>query len=435
MIILIFILYLLIRIYPYIFSSIPLGYDPGLYLYLWQKYSEIPVFHFTKLSNWLIEVYPPLIAVVGKIGTIFFSPESLLIPFSFIASVLLFVSIYKYSKIEFDKKTSFWILFLLTISAVQYKFWWWYYVKNILAISFIFFYLYFDLIKSKWKWVFIPLVVLTHQPTAIIFFIILIFKKKINPILVFILTFVSYYLPNYETTIKPFLQSTVTTVGEASGTFYDLSEAMLLMIPYLPLTIYGIYLSIKRKTNKLIIKMTVISFLIPLFGLFLSRRFIPFFDLFAIILAGYGASTFFAKNKKFIIIYIVISFIFMGEYIRDNSKPLILKDELNEIRLLSDTEEGSYILVADNEYTPWIYGYSNRKTIAPGFGENDVYWRFNEWTKFWMSNNRNEEIKLLKKLPKPLYIYLGDNQRQIRFKPVGSCFERYSWHVYKFVCN
>lgn len=428
MIFLIFALYLLIRLYPYFLSPVPLGYDPGLYLYLWKQYQSISLFKFTSLPKWLIEVYPPFLPFMGKIISFVISPDHFLIPLSFAIAALLFLSIYLYSK-------NFWIMFLLTISAIQFKFWWWFYIKNILATAFIFFYLYFDKQKYKWKWVFIPMIVWTHQPTAIIFFLILIFKRKLKPILLFLLAFALYYLQNYQLTIKPFLQATISTMGEPSGTFYSLSESLRLMWVYLPLTFYGIYLSIKKRTNKLEVFMLVISFLIPLFGLFLSQRFIPFFDLFALILAGYGASIFFVKHKKLAIVYALLCLVFVGNYVYKNSRAKILNDEFNEIKLISETETDAYVLVTDNEYTPWIYGWSNRKTIAPGFGEYDIYWTYEQWDSFWQSDKRATELELLKKLPEPLYLYFGDRQRQIKAKPEGDCFERYSWHTFKFLCG
>ncbi len=419
MIFIIFIIYILIRVYPYLLSPVPLGYDPGLYLYLWHNDLNIP---------WLRIIYPPLIFYIGKFLMLFSQPEQFLIPLSFVIAGLLFLSIYLYTK-------NLWTMFLLTISAIQYKFWWWYYIKNILAASFIFFYLYFEQKKSKFKYIFPILLPWLHQPTSIIFFMILLLQRKFKPILLFLVAFAVYYLPNYALTIAPFLQTTVSTIGVESGTFYNLKEALQLMWPYLPLTILGIYWSIKNKKNGVMTMMTVFSFLIPLLGLFLSRRFIPFFDLFAIVLAGYGAKKLFAKRKMFSIIYILITSFLAINFVYKNSEALIFTDEFNEIKKISESKNEAYVLVADNEYTPWIYGYSNRKPITPGFGEYDIYWTNEEWNQFWLSNDRKVEVELLKKLPQPLYIYLGDRQRQIKFKPEGECFSRYSWHVWEFDCD
>lgn len=415
MIIFLFIFYLLIRLYPYLLSPVPLGYDPGLYLYLWHHDLSIP---------WLQTVYPPLIFCLGKFFNFFISPENYLIPLSFIIAALLFFSVYLYTKNK-------WTLFLLSISAVQYRFWWYYYIKNILALSFIFFYLYFDSKKSRLKYFFPLLIPLLHQPTAIILFLILVFKKDFWSIFSFVLSFLFYYLPTYSLTIAPFLSGVASTFATSSGTFYTLPQALPLMLPYLPFAFYG------WRQNKLITFMFSISFLIPLFGLFLSNRFIPFFDIFAIILAGCGLQNLQSKEKfkYFKIIYSCFLIFFILIFVAKNSSALIANDEFQEIKLFSSLPSNSYILVADNEYTPWIYGFSDQKTIAPGLGEYDIYWNNKEWNEFWLSGDRQTEIKLLNKLPQPLYIFLGDHQRQIKFAPQSNCFSRYSWHLYRFDCK
>ena len=202
------------------------------------------------------------------------------------------------------------------------------------------------------------------------------------------------------------------------------------MLPYLPLSVYGFYLNSKSKKYPYLNLLFIISFLIPLFGLFLGNRFIPFFDLFAIILAGYAAT-----KVKFIRLFVPFLIVFILLYILRNSQPLINQDEFNEIKLLSTTPANSYILVTDNEYTPWIYGYSSRNSITPGFGEFDTFWSSADWQQFWLSNSRSTEISLLKKLPQPLYVYFGDKTTNIKFKPEGDCFQRFSWHVWQFVCR
>ena len=181
--------------------------------------------------------------------------------------------------------------------------------------------------------------------------------------------------------------------------------------------------------------MFIISFLIPAFGLFLSRRFIPFFDIFAIILAGVAAERFFKYFPKLKYVYFLLLFAVIGSFVFFSSGASINVDEYEEIKLLSTTPVGSSILVTDNEYTPWVYGYSGRTAITPGFGENDVYWTADEWQTYWLSGDQSKEIELLKKLPQPLYIWKGDRNFPTGFSLEGECFQRFSWHAYRFVCK
>jgi hypothetical protein len=414
-------LYIISRLYSFTRTIVPIGYDPGLYAYLWKHDLSIP---------WLKTIYPPVIFYLGKFLTFFTNPENIVIPMSFAVALVLFGAVWAYSKNK-------WTMLLLATSAIQYKLWWWYYIKQILATAGIFGYLALEKKHSKWVYLMVALVVWTHQPTAIVLMAILMLQRKWKSIMAFLLAFAVYYLPTYKLTVLPFLPGVATTIGAAdSGTFYNLKEALPLMLPYLPLTIYGVILAIRRKTNRSTAAMLLITFLIPLLGLFLSRRFIPFFDIFALVLAGIAAREFFAKRKVLTIIYAVGLILFGGWFVANNSKALILEDEFNEIKLLNQTEADAFILTVDNEYTPWIYGYSGRKPITPGFGEYDIYWSYPEWDKFWQSNDRKTEVELLKKLPKPLYIFTGDRMKsQVKFVAEGECFERYSWHVWRFVCD
>jgi len=412
MIILIFILYFFSRLYPYLLSPVPLGYDGGLYLYLFKSdYSLL----------WLRQSFPPFVYYLGKLLSLVTSPENIIIPLQLIGAVLLFISLYLYTKNN-------WTLLVFSLSSIQYRLWWYYYLKNLYALSLVFFYLYLDRQKSLFKYLFIILIIHLHQPTSVILFFILLFQKNLQSLTVFTITFI---IQNYFQSITPYLGGIISTFNSASGTFYSLPQSLVYMLSYLPLAFYGYYLNLRSRLLPYLNWVFVISFLIPLFGLFLSRRFIPYFDIFAIVLAGIALKKI---SSKFKLIFIIVSLITFTNFVIHHSSSLILSDEFAEIKTISTTPENATILVTDNEYTPWIYGYSHRRTIAPGFGENDIYWRDSEWQQYWLSGSKKLEIDLLKKLPQPLYIWRGDRNAITKFSLEGDCFERFSWHLTKFIC-
>jgi hypothetical protein len=431
--------YLLTRLAPYLYSSVPLGYDPGLYLYLFNSYSSVGLFEYTKLANWLVEVYPPLLPFVVRIINIFVSPENILVPLALLAAASLYAATYYLVNHLYGKKTALVTLAILSLSIIQFKFYWWYYVKNIFAVALTLLLIALMNKKSKWAYAVAPAIVLLHQPTAIVAMMVLLLRKHDKQSLLTIaasaLAFVAYYVPNWDVTIAPYLPGfmrslTPASYGTESGTFYSLAESFWYMLPYLPLSIAAL-LNSKVKKDKSVMVLMLTS-LVFAGGVFLSRRFVPILDISLIILAGAMLATF---NKKIIVGYLILLAIFFAVKLPEQAKPLINMDEYNEIQLLSTTESDASILVADNEYTPWIYGYSKRRAIAPGFGENDVYWNASEWEDFWSSNNRAREMELLNKLPKPIYIYLGDKQRMILFRPDGECFTKFSLHTYKYICK
>ena len=97
MIILLFLFLISTHLYPYFLSPVPLGYDPGLYLYLWRHDLSI---------SWLKTSFPPIIFYLGKLLSFFTTPEHLLIPLSFLVLISLFVSLFLPSSISFGGTTT-----------------------------------------------------------------------------------------------------------------------------------------------------------------------------------------------------------------------------------------------------------------------------------------------------------------------------------------
>lgn len=436
--------FVFLRIYAYFSTSIPLGYDPGFYFYLFKKYAVISPFSFNLLPLWIREMYQPGIPLLGRTLTIFFSPEKILIPLQVFFQILLFCAVYLLSKKLWDKKTALWTIFIFACSALQYHFYWYYYLKNIAALAFMILTLYFLLSKSYLVIIPMVLVFYFHQQTAVfllgLLFICLLMQKDLRKyygrvILISLTAGALYYLPTFNQSIKPLIRPVLNTFGVPSGSFYGIKQALLLSLPYLPFGLWGFWLLRKQKRIALIMIPLLIIMVIVIFGFFFSRRFIPFLDLFLIFFAGYGAAHFFKNRRIAKYVYISAMVIFITFFIHKTGHPLIEKDELNEIRMLSQTERDAYVLVTDNYYTPWVYGWSDHKPITPGFGEYDIYWTIPEWHQFWESDSRETEKNLLLKLPKPLYIYKGDMSSPIKADFSGDCFERINWRTYKFICE
>lgn len=452
--IILFIFFLATRFYSYFINSVPLGYDSGLYLYLFKKYSQLPFFSYGALPDWLVQSFQPGLPVLVKIVSPLINPERLLIPLIILSQIMLFWAVYIFAKkIWNSTRAGLWSTIIFSLSAIQYRFYWYYYLKNAFSLSFVLFAFYFMLSSSYWA---IPFVVLTlyfHQQTAafllIILLILILVRKEQRRYLITVLgisaaSAAPYYLLTFKQSLMPLMplilagfvpQTMGGTLGNATGTFYNPFEALALALFYLPFGLWSLY-KLKFKKNTLLATLPfLLSLIVVAFGFYLSHRFIPFVDLFLILLAGYGASDFF-KNKKIVrFIYVFILIIFSSAFIYKTSEPLIMNDELNEIKMLKNTESNASVLVTDQAYMPWVYGWSDRKTIAPGFGENDIYWTIPEWHEFWESGSVEIQNNLLLKIPKPLYIYDGDRRQQALTNFSGECFERINWRTYRFICE
>jgi hypothetical protein len=445
---LIFIFYLALRLAPYIGNNVPLGYDPGIYLYIFKKFSEVSLLKYTSLPNWIVGSEPGIAIFVrlvtfGKIPLI----EKGLIPLIILSSIFLFFSVWLLAKKIWDRKTALWTVFFLSISAVQYRAYWYYYLKNIAALSFLSLTIYFLLSTSYFAIPFAILIFYLHRPTSIFLIVILltglIFEKRKRKFyfivtLVSLITAVPYYLSTFKLTVLPLLKPILTINSSGgSGTFYNLLPALGLSLIYLPFALWGILKQGKEK--KILLAPLILSLIVVIFKLFFNRRVIIFADFFLLLFAGWAANQFFSSQTKLRRLlkfsYLALCVIFIGVFVEKTAKPLIFPDEFSEIKLLNETEPDAYVLVTDQAYTPWAYGWSERRVIAPGFGENDIYWTNNEWQEFWLSNNRETEKNLLLKLPKPLYIYDGDKKPLITPDFSTECFERINFRTYKFICT
>ncbi len=197
---LILLIFLALRIYPYFFSFLPLGYDSGIYLYLFKRYSQIPILSFSSLPNWLVSVFQPGIAVFARLLHPIISYENQLIPLIIFFNLLLFISIYLFSKKLFNKNTALWTILIFACSALQYRFYWYYYLKNIAALSFLFFAFTLFLSRSYWALIFTILVAYLHQQTAVLMLAVILFliifqkQKRTYYLSIFFITLIILFL-------------------------------------------------------------------------------------------------------------------------------------------------------------------------------------------------------------------------------------------------
>ncbi|MBU1499941.1 hypothetical protein KKE48_03680, partial [Patescibacteria group bacterium] len=165
MLILILIGFILLRLLPYLFWLVPTGYDAGIYLFLFKVFPQIPEWQKIGFSPGLFW----LSWLLTKLGL---TPESLLVPLQITAEVFLFGCLYWVVKKLIDKKTALLAVFLLTVSAVQFRAFWYFYVKNVFALGLMLLALYFlsqkKLVKAL---VFSLLTAIFHLPTFLMLFL------------------------------------------------------------------------------------------------------------------------------------------------------------------------------------------------------------------------------------------------------------------------
>lgn len=416
----IFTLFLVTRLFPYFFSSVPTGYDAGLYLYLFKHAPQIP--------NWLASsYYSILFFILTPVMKIVYDPTVLLIPLQILSAIFLFFPLDWSIKTLMNKNQRLFTLFLFTCSAIQYRIYWFYYVKNIIALAFLLLMLGF-IQRKKLIWATITglLVGLFHLATFLFVFLIMIYrlifhnKKKESLLILGVSTIgaIIFNLPVLNISILPYLKAIIfsnrinnlfSSTANWGGTFYDLKISIFLMLIYLVLPIYFFY---KNKKEFKIFRQSaffsglVVSTIIVFGQFFFFRRFIPVLDLFIIIAAGYS----FALIKSMKFFYLTVLLLFSFFFIFKTSSPLKQNKELKEIQTVKLPAK-SYILSTSKEDTSWLMGYTDNKIIAWDFGQESSLLSQNQWQEFYQTSDQITYISLLEKLPKPLCIYISDKYK------------------------
>ena len=87
-------------------------------------------------------------------------------------------------------------------------------------------------------------------------------------------------------------------------------------------------------------------------------------------------------------------------------------------------------------YSPYVLGYSERKTIAPGIFEYNKHNK-QEWIEFWTTTDIEEMKQFLNEYEKPLYLHIGEKQKD-NIKQFNECFTTYyeqdNNKIYEYTC-
>lgn len=449
----------LLRVIPYLGNSVPIGYDTGIYKYGIE-------YGLQNLDNWVHQGgMEPGFLYLMEIFKLFFNTAFILKGLFIAFCVLLGVGIYFVSKEYFGKETGLIAVLIYAISLIQFKTFQYMYYKNIIGLILALFSIYF-LEKSKVKKHFIyPFVIFggflgaIHRPTFYIFglsYLLYAFaspyksksynlKQLKNNILYGLLMLVIaglFYLGKFREAIlvivKPVLNAFVQT-GESPGTFINFFTYQYSTLAYLPLGILGFLALIKNKKFNMLFFWALITAVIVYFKFFFFNRLIIHLDIALIILATYGLKLLWESNKKLSIVILSLLLISGGYQIYQesiNTKPLIDNEELSLIQSLNSTEPNAFVMSTDSYYSPWVLGYSNRRTIAPGLFDYDTH-NYEEWYQFWTTND-DYTNKFLSVYPKPLYLFIGKYQRMDMEKFNNSCFslinQQNGSYIYKYLC-
>jgi hypothetical protein len=417
------------RTLPYLGNSIPLGYDTGIYKYGIETFAE----NGFQSADWVKGALTPgFLYLTNTLGLIF-STQTILTWIFILFNLALGLSIYYVTKEYFGKTTGLIAFLLYAVSIIQFKVFTFMYYKNIIGLALALWAIYF--LKKDKRYLFILFGALTgafHRPTFYIFGLSYLFYAFISPltlkphkydykilvnniirgIMILVLTsilYLGFFKQAILPLITPVLQSFIDT-GTASGTFINFFQYQFSTLAYLPFAILGFFALAKQRKFNMIFFWTLITAIIVYFQFFFFNRFIIHLDIALIILAALGFSVIIQHKKKFgvaILIIMLLSAGFVAFNQAKETKSPISQEQLDLIIEMDNLEADAYVMSISSEYSPWILGYSNRKTIAPGlFDENK--WSEEEWNIFWTTDNKEQTMQLMSVYDKPIYLFIGN---------------------------
>jgi len=435
MIYFIFLFFIFTRFIPYFFSSVPTGYDAGIYLNIFKLSSFVP--------DWLAgSYYTALFNILAPFVKLFSDPSILLIPLQLCSALFLFWCLNWAIKTVMNKEQRLFTLFLFSVSAIQFRMYWFYYVKNMFALGFVL--LFLGAIARKKYFaaaLFCILVGLIHLPTFFILAAIcgvefLLHKNKLIIAGMFAVSLaitLLYNIPVFSITILPFFKPFVELnriaqpfgKGDWGGTFYDLWPSIVLMGVYIWLAAISV-LRLPRRfaprndinrhqpltTNHFFttpfFSALIATSVIVLGQFFFFRRFIPAWDLFVIIAAGYSAKQ--ILSMKYF--YAVLTALFILVFIYKTGMPLKTPADIAELRA-SKISNKAYIFSTSKEDTAWIMGYTDAQVIAWNFGGYSQLLTDAEWNAFYSAKTEGEYGTILNKLPNNIYVYISDKEKSL----------------------
>jgi len=225
---------------------------------------------------------------------------------------------------------------------------------------------------------------------------------------------------------------------ELTGQFVNFDLYRNLILIYLPFAILGLVKLIAQKRFNILFFYFLFNFAIIYFHLIFHQRFIILLDLVAIVLAGDILADF--TNRFFswrwwgkaILGLLLIAGVFMAFYSAWQFQPLVYPDELAEIKSLARvTEPNALVMTVSSYYSPWVYGFGQRKTIAPGLFEYNK-WDLKKWQTFWLSNNQELRHQFLDEYQKPLYIFIGDKMGRMDFSG-DAAFQKIGPRIWQYI--
>lgn len=211
-------------------------------------------------------------------------------------------------------------------------------------------------------------------------------------------------------------------IEQAKGLFIDFKMFHLTNIWILPFTILGLLSSLyqaclrrQHSSSPRSLFMGILFFVLFLLAYFpfvYQHRFSILLDLMIIWFAVRPLTHFLQSCSSYSTGHIMNALLVGGLVLNTSlivwhQEPQLFPEELENIKDIATlAEPNAYAMSLDGLYAPWVYAFSNRPTITPGYLNWDQ-WNLSKWAEFWHGKSNARRHELLKTYSQPLYIFIG----------------------------
>ncbi len=423
-----FVILLVNRSFPYIsYGPFGFGYDTGIY-----KKTFEGIHNFSDIFSSAVDIFPSFLAYIFNL---FGVPLSWLLYYSHVLiSALIAIPLYLLTKEYFGKYAGIAAIAIFTVSYVQVLASEFYLYKAVLGSFFMLFAFYFYSKKSFIFYIFAFLLALTQLPQLLLLafgigiatftggkkyfkFNLIGFFTLLGALLI-LLIFKAEYLFGAVNVVLSSLNAQNTMNSHQTGLFMTLPAYLHRSYIILACGILGFILSIKQWRKIIVLQAsTAFVFVIVFLKLFFQNRFIVELDLLLIPFAAYFLIFLVERflNRRFVKVFlsfvVLIIVLSLSRWYYKTTFPALSIYEVWAIDVLNERTDSKYNMVINTLYAPWIYGFSNKITLASGIFES--VWDYDQWAKYVSISDDEERAEMLIQVTEKYgkyYLFVGSRE-------------------------
>lgn len=414
---------------PLFLYDVPLGYDPGMYRYLFVTYAEsFKALSMPDLLPWAKEYPPGLFFLFSPLVALGFPVDALIGWVWNLVPVLLAVMLAWVTAKRLGTTDGIATLIIALLSIPYYDGFVGMYFKAYVALFFVVLTYHLAQKRSSWFLLTAFLTVITHQQTALILILALVswwllqvrsgwkdpWYRRITVLgLALVFAALLTYLPQWERAIWSPLKSIVLLRGDNApgGAFPELSFYLQTTGVVLLLGMIGFFRRLREDRGSLWQISVLVCAVFIAFQLVFHKRFFLQLDFF---LMPFAASALVwlwqlvrSVQARTLICVLLLGQAYVSVQIITLREPEVRRSTLDEIiRVTQATPDDASLIALENASGPWLRGWKVAGQVgAPGLFDYPG-WSYDQWGQFIDGTQADRKV-LLQTLSGDVYFFVS----------------------------